>query len=73
VRRVSTVEGTFQSLQRLALRAFRTLEQEFDPELTALSAPLDELEPTLAYPIALDAVTPPLPLRPSGGPQPSLR
>ena len=58
LRRVSTVEGTFDNLREVALRAFRTLELEFDTDATLLGVQPGELEPTLAYPISLDAVTP---------------
>ena len=58
LRRVSTVEGTLENVRQVALRAFRTLELEFDTDATLLGAQSDELEATVAYPISLDAVTP---------------
>jgi hypothetical protein len=54
LRRVSTVEGTLENVRRVALRALRTLELESTRELRSLT---EHLDPTVAYPISLDAVT----------------
>jgi hypothetical protein len=58
LRRISTVEGSFENVRRVALRAFRTLELEAAGSL--LEPGESELETTVAYPIALDALTPPV-------------